>query len=401
LEDLDVQDDFNDDVDIQDDFVDDVNVQVESSSKGTSNEDDEDSEDLEEGEFVPPLNWNQVFRVPYGFAEDYVKPYLQDPGLVEREQREVERQEFLDAQMNVPDFAPRILSFKVFAKVGDFQEAFSKSWDIDDSTDFNVNEYPVPIRDEDHLHIIPEAERIIPAVDWRRQEILPHLYWDFIMDKDARSYSSVILSWFFEKELCLFVIKRKEGCQYLTPMQNQFHSLSESDLMELGRKWLVNPTNDRCAEFYSKKLNDDFKLRYREEGFDKTKLFVKPRKLKKITKADGSVEYVQRRIKCILKVPAKKWPQDVLGNLSKWEIEKNTGEARMYSDREKKVLILRMNDPMQLVNLSRNDQRRLYDTECGFINFWKTEEHRYRKILRICLHERIHADSRRLLFDGN
>jgi hypothetical protein len=263
-------------------------------------------------------------------------------------------------------------------------------WGINDSRDFDVSDYPVPPRDEDAQHVIDRT--IAPAA----QE--PVMYWESILDKDCASYSSVILSWFYEKELCLFVIKRKEGCQYVSPMKNHFKSLSKSDLLELGNSKLINPDNDKNAEFYAKRIRDDYLLRFRSDSFDKSRLFIEPRSRKKVTKDDGTVEYVQRPIECMERVPAKKWKQNLLGNLDHWEIDRNSGEAKMYADQDKKIILMRMSDPMQLVNVSRFDQRRLYDTECLFIPFWKTEENRYRKILRICLHARIHGDSRRLLF---
>jgi uncharacterized protein YfbU (UPF0304 family) len=87
--------------------------------------------------------------------------------------------------------------------------------------------------------------------------------------------------------------------------------------------------------------------------------------------------------------------------LDHWVIDNNTGEAKMYADRGKQKVLMTVYDPMQLVNLSRSDLRTLDDTECSFLPFWKTEENKYRKIIRICLSARIHANSRRLLFDGN
>jgi len=297
-----------------------------------------------------------------------------------------------------PDIAvDKMMNFRVSTKIDSTNTLFSLSWDIDVTREFDVTEHPVPLRDEDHLHGI---NREIPAEWYLKVRLKPSVFWESIEDRDARTYCSVIQSWFYEAILKLFVIKRREGCQYLTPMRKHFNSLSESDLIDLGKKKLVNITNDQYADYFARKIHMDYLMRFNNDEFDKSKLFIKPRSLKRVTREDGTVEFVQRSIKCMKTVPAHKWPQDVLQRLDNWEIDKVTGEAKMYADKGKKVLLLRINDPMQVVNLSRGDQRRLYDTECSFIPFWLTEENRYRKILRICLHEQVHADSRRLLFDA-
>jgi hypothetical protein len=228
----------------------------------------------------------------------------------------------------------------------------------------------------------------------------PHV-WKFISDQDACTYSTTIQSWYFDEEIQLFVLKRREGCQYLSPMKKHFQSLSESDLIDIGKKWIITSDKNAHAKHFGRLIHRDYLMRFNDrEDFDKSKLFIKPRKLKKIIK-NGNEEFVQRPIKCMKKVPAKKWDQNILDNLNNWEIDRNTGEARMYADWDKTKILMTVYDPMQLVNLSRSDIRMLYDTECSFLPFWKAEEDRYRKILRICLSAEIHANSRRLLFEGN
>jgi hypothetical protein len=225
------------------------------------------------------------------------------------------------------------------------------------------------------------------------------MFWGFISDENAHLYKTVIQSWFYDDELKLFVIKRLEGCQYLTPALNHFHSLCESDLMDLGRKHLINYSNNDRANHFARLIHYDYLNRYKDD-YDETKRFIKPRKLKKVVNEDGSVSRIQRPVKCYAKVPAKKWKQNMLGLLDNWKIDKNTGEAKMFADRRQEMLIMSMYDPMQVVNLSRSDLRRLYDANYSSVPFWKNEERKYRKIIQVCLHERIHANSRKLLFDG-
>jgi len=148
----------------------------------------------------------------------------------------------------------------------------------------------------------------------------------------------------------------------------------------------------------SKNLHSDFWLRKNMKDSDRPQFKIEPRPLMKVVKPDNSVEYVPHDVICMIKVPAKRWAQDVLDKMVSWEIDRDTGEAKMYADAEKKILLRSVYDPMQLVNFSRKDLRRLYDMECSFLPFWKHEEERYRKIIQLCLHEDIHANSPRLLF---
>jgi hypothetical protein len=293
------------------------------------------------------------------------------------------------------------MTFKVFAQVNpDSKVLIHVDWSIDVSKEFNVNEFPIPDRNQDGQHSVPDVD---PAVGFFRATPKEPLLWKFISDKDAHTYCSTIHSWYFDEQIKLFVLKRREGCQYLTPSLKHFHSLSESDLIDLGRKPIITSKQNSHAIYFSKLIHKDFLMRFRDsnEQVDETKLFLKPRKLKRIIKPDGTVEEIQRPVKCISKVPAKRWDLNILRNLDHWVIDNNSGEAKMYADRGKQKVLMTVYDPMQLVNLSRSDLRTLYDTECSFLPFWKTEENKYRKILRICLSARVHANSRRLLFDGN
>ena len=137
-----------------------------------------------------------------------------------------------------------------------------------------------------------------------------------------------------------------------------------------------------------------------DRGLKPEERLVKPRSLKKITKPDGIVEFVQRKIKCVERVPAIKWDQDLLTTMTYWQIDIKSGEAQMFVDYSKSKMLLRMYDPMQVVNLSRGDQRRLIETPCTANRFWRTEVRRYLNILAFCLAERIHGNSIRLLFGG-
>ena len=359
-----------------------------------------DDDDLEEGEIVPEPDLNNIFKTPYGFNQ-FEDPVPEDPSVEEKQALELRRNQVKERMLQVPfQSNTKVLNFMVFAELDG--ASIPIDFEINLTRSFNSNDYPVPLRDDDPLQVV---DRFVPGYkidEWRykKDHMKPNLYWTHISDKDAAKYKSIIWSWFYDAELKLFILKRPEGCQYLAFKERHFRSLCEDDLHELGNNWIINPSNDGLADVICKNLRQDFWSRKNVKGSEKPKLHIEPRPLKRVVKPDKSVEFVQQDIKCMIKVPAKKWKQDVLDKMDNWEIDRDTGEAKMYADREKKILLRSVYDPMQLVNFSRKDQRKLYDTECSFLPYWRFEESRYRKILQICLHENIHANSIRLLFNG-
>ena len=314
---------------------------------------------------------------------------------------DLKRSDVRERMLQVPfSSQTKVLHFVVYAKNGD--ALIPSDYEINLTRPFSPNDFPVPLRDDDPLHVVDRhvPERRINEWMVDRETWKPNLYWTHISDKDAAKYKTIIWSWFYDDELKLFVLKRPEGCQYLAWCERHFRSLCEEDLHELGNNWIINPSDDGLADVVGKNLRNDFWLRKNMKDSDKPQFKIEPRPKKRVVKPDKTVEYVQHDVKCMIKVPAKKWAQDVLDKMDNWEIDRNSGEAKMYADSKKKILLRKVYDPMQLVNFSRNDLRKLYDTECSFLPFWKHEESRYRKILQLCLHEDIHANSRRLLFDG-
>jgi hypothetical protein len=367
--------------------------------------------ELEEGEIapgdVPEPRWEDMTdmtKVPYGFNQDYVKSFQENPDLATKEQRiaDIEGQVLHNEDLHLPKvFIPSPLLmfyFQVGKRRKDNQKsAYILEWSLDDMKSFNMNHYPIPTRNEDNSRIANLRGTPIVKEDCVLSFFTSTLYWDFISDKNAPSYDTVIQSWLYDDDLRLFVLKRRDGCQYLPVIVDYFKSLSADDLFEIGKKELINPNRNGSAAIFGTWLYRDYRSRFADEDFDVNKLFIKPRKKKKITRDDGRVEYIQKPIDCLTTVPARKWEQNILSKLDNWEIDKNTGFAKMFGDAKKTELLLSMYDPMQIVNLSRSDLRKLDDITCKCVTFWNVERDRYRKLIRICLREDIHANSRRLL----
>lgn len=160
----------------------------------------------------------------------------------------------------------------------------------------------------------------------------------------------------------------------------------------------MNPSNDGLVDSIQKWIRYDWYLRNKKVESDLSKYKFKARSLKKINKQSG-VEFVEKSIRCLRRVPAKKHKQNILKNHHTLMIDNKTGEALMMDEEDK--ILARLYDPMQLVNFSRNDLWILDERAKECSDFWKFELDRYKKIIRTCLRENIHADSRRMLFEGN
>ena len=73
---------------------------------------------------------------------------------------------------------------------------------------------------------------------------------------------------------------------------------------------------------------------------------IKPTPLKKIKNQDGTFLFEKRRIKCVKKVPAIRWDQDMLTEMTFWKIDIKSGEAQMFVDDSQEQMLLRMYYPM-------------------------------------------------------
>ena len=183
-----------------------------------------------------------------------------------------------------------------------------------------------------------------------------------------------IISWFFDSELQLFVIKRYDGLQYLEKMIKVFNSLPKCELMELAWKNLINLGNDPYAEVIAKYI----RIEGRSRKFDKIKTSI-GRRVPDETRVDPRIgkfwmRMVYKRVKCLKQVPLKKMPQDGLKNLKWWYADGETGEALMDDKDDKEVL--QVYDYMHLVNLSKHDLLKLHENKILFVDDWRHEGQR-------------------------
>ena len=84
-------------------------------------------------------------------------------------------------------------------------------------------------------------------------------------------------------------------------------------------------------------------------------------------------------------------PQDVLGNLKWWFVDGVTSEAVMEDEDDNEIL--RVYDPLHLVNLSRNDLLKLHENHILCHESWGHEGRRYQKVVKVCVTRGLHAGS--------
>ena len=103
------------------------------------------------------------------------------------------------------------------------------------------------------------------------------------------------------------------------------------------------------------------------------------------------MKMLYKPVKCLKKVPLKRMPQDVLGNMKWWFVDSETSEAVIEDEQDK--VILRIYDPLHLVNLSRNDLLKLHENHILFHDSWRHEGRKYQKVVKVCMTHGLHAGS--------
>ncbi|KAI3762664.1 hypothetical protein L1987_53104 [Smallanthus sonchifolius] len=141
-----------------------------------------------------------------------------------------------------------------------------------------------------------------------------------------------IISWFYDGESKLFVIKRSDGVQYLKPRIKYFNTLPSSGKYER----------------------------------------LKPQKGKRVKITDPKTGKVTWRYK--------------------YRPMFNTGETRV-EDKDNKVIVC-FYDAMNLINFSKKDQRTLRKNKIMFTDEWREQGLQYKRVLEICRRYGVHAGSR-------
>ena len=90
--------------------------------------------------------------------------------------------------------------------------------------------------------------------DWKKSRLEPLRMLETYYASNSRKATSGIISWFYDAELKLFVIKRFDGVQYFPPRVKYFNSLPLLELKDLVRRDLIDPSRDGYARDLERKL---------------------------------------------------------------------------------------------------------------------------------------------------
>ena len=103
------------------------------------------------------------------------------------------------------------------------------------------------------------------------------------------------------------------------------------------------------------------------------------------------MKMIYKPVKCLKKVPLKQMPQDILRNMKWWFVDGETSEAVMEDQDDKEIL--RVYDPLHLVNLSRDDLLKLHANQILCHDSWMHEGRKYQKVVKVCVTHGLHAGS--------
>ncbi|KAI3815342.1 hypothetical protein L1987_15007 [Smallanthus sonchifolius] len=219
----------------------------------------------------------------------------------------------------------------------------------------------------------------------------PVMYRDTGMTRDQwrEVVKRRIISWFYDGESKLFVIKRSDGVQYLKPRIKYFNTLPRCEINGLASKPLINRSKNGLADVIANLI--------KKEGSSGKFERLKPQKGKRVKITDPKTRKVTWRYKykpvhAIHRIPLKKIPQDFLGNMKWWYVDVNTGEARV-EDKDNKVIVSFF-DAMNLIKFSKKDQKTLRKHELMFTGEWREQGLQYKRVLEICRGYGVHAGSR-------
>ena len=168
-----------------------------------------------------------------------------------------------------------------------------------------------------------------------------------------------------------------------------FNTLPKYEMKDLARLELINPGKNAIAEGFRKVIHREgttgqFKVFKPQEGkYVEDKKKINPRTNRPYKKL------VYKRVECMKQVPLKKLPQNVLSNLKWWHVDVDTGEAEMV-DRDDKS-ILKVYDPIHLVNLSEADLKILSENNIMYRLDWEEQALEYQAVIEVCRKKNAHT----------
>jgi hypothetical protein len=195
-----------------------------------------------------------------------------------------------------------------------------------------------------------------------------------------------IISWMYDDQLRCYAIKREFGVQYLKS-PSDFSSLPYWDVRELARRPFINNGNYQMASWFENLVKFESRTKFKHLKPQKPERFRSKSKIHPITKKP-LVILKCKAPKVLKKVPLKKMEQNFGKNLKWWYYDNATGEAVIVL---KDNRVIRVFDPMWLINLSEEDIRCLYYNQILFNTEDIEQALQFQRVIRICFAFNIHA----------
>jgi hypothetical protein len=204
---------------------------------------------------------------------------------------------------------------------------------------------------------------------------------------------------FYDEELKMFVVKRIDGCQYFDRGFGIFRTLPKTEVKALAKMKL----NHRPLELNANSTNltegKDFNVPFyikdtRKEVTEGKYKYWKPQKgkvvkVKKLGSKEKCFKVKYKPVKCVTKIPLKKFHLNFLDDLKEWFVDAETSEAVMMDNKDYEMM--RNYDPMSLIYLSEDDLQMLTKVMIMYHKTWEPEGRQYQRVVRFCVKKGIFA----------
>ena len=200
-----------------------------------------------------------------------------------------------------------------------------------------------------------------------------------------------ILSWAYDQYLDVFMIKRLDGIQYLKRSIRSFNQLPLCELRVLAEEKMINNSDDMLAAAIKNNLVKEVRIGVYD--------YIKPQKLKRI-KIPNDIDWITRKprvryeykpVKSLKRIPLRIFGFDIMRSLKYWYLDSNTTESVFVNEDKKEIL--RMLDPLKLVNFSEDDLLILQRNRIEFHKDHEVEARQFQRVVDVCVQQKIHAGS--------
>lgn len=214
-------------------------------------------------------------------------------------------------------------------------------------------------------------------------------------------YTGRIISWKYDNDNKVFIIKRTDGLQYLRRSFKELGKIPKCEVNHIAQVRVINHSGHGMVNWMSEALfHEQFKGAYTRvkevfprrvvDYFDIEPNSNQPR-----------ATLVYPRVKCLKKIPLERLPINFSKYISYWRYNGSTGEAEIGCyDRDyrgeiilNRETIVYVFDPLSLINLSRNDLEALAQKPIIYDDGFDDRDMalKYQRVVDVCCAQGVHA----------